>query len=275
MSALRAIVTRPAAQAAGWVQALRALGVEAHALPLLAIEPLDDPAPLRAAWATLHERALVMFVSANAVQQFFAQCEGRPWPGGVRAGSTGPGTSQALRRAGVHESLLDEPAADAPAFDSEALWRRLSPLDWRGRRVLVVRGTEGRDWLADTLRAAGAQVEFVAAYRRAAPRLDAPAAALLQRALAEPEAHLWLLSSSEALRHLGALAPGADWSRARAAATHPRIAASARAAGFGQVLDVAPTPKAAAALIAELATEDRPAPGVPRPGTEASDEGDR
>lgn len=252
MSALRAIVTRPAAQAGGWVQALQALGVDALALPLLAIEPLDDPAPLAAAWAMLGERALVMFVSANAVEHFFAQRAGRPWPEGVRAGSTGPGTSHALRRAGVPESLLMEPATDAPSFDSEALWQRLAPLDWHGRRVLVVRGTEGRDWLADTLRAAGAQVEFLAAYRRAAPRLDAPAALLLQRALAEPEAHLWLLSSSEALRHLAGLAPGADWSRARAAATHPRIAASARAAGFGRVFEVAPTPQAAAALITEL-----------------------
>lgn len=248
---MRLIVTRPAVQAARWVQELQALGVDAQALPLLDIAPLADSTPLHAAWRALPGCALAMFVSANAVQHLFgARPEGAAWPAGVLAGSTGPGTTLALRQAGLADADIVEPAADAPAFDSEALWARLSARDWAGRRALVVRGEDGRDWLAETLRARGATVDFVAAYRRLAPVPDAAGLALLQAALAAPHAHAWLLSSSEAAQHLGSLAPGADWSGSLALASHPRIAATARRIGFGRVEAVAPTPADVARCLA-------------------------
>ncbi len=277
---MRLIVTRPAAQAAGWVAALQAAGCDAQALPLIDIAALDDTAPLRAAWQALPRYSLVMFVSANAVHHFFAAAESAnpenrentedalntarsalcgPWPAGVRAGATGPGTAAALRAAGVPEAALIEPAADATRFDSETLWAEVAHEDWAGRQVLVVRGEDGRDWLADTLRERGATVEFVAAYRRCAPQPDSAGRALLAQALADPAAHLWLFSSSEAVAHLQALVPGAAWSRSAALATHPRIAAAARAAGFGSVVLTAPTtaPIAQAVLQAAAARSQR------------------
>jgi len=239
------IVTRPRAQAAAWVRELRALGQAAASLPLIEIGAIEDTGPLRQAWRHLHEYALVVFVSANAVQHFMAAAPaGSPWPAGVLAGSTGPGTSAALRGAGVPEAVLVEPAADTPAFDSEALWARVAGRDWAGRRVFVVRGEDGRDWLADTLRARGATVDYVAAYRRQLPTLDAAESALLQSALAAPAAHRWLFSSSEAVGNLQRLACAADWSRISALATHPRIVRAALQAGFGQVELTAPAPAA-------------------------------
>jgi uroporphyrinogen-III synthase len=242
------IVTRPAAQAAPMVAALHALGVPARALPLIEIAPADDPAPLRDAWATLPGSALAMFVSANAVEHFFAAAPpGTGWPPGCLAGATGPGTAGALRAAGVPVAAIAEPPADAPRFDSEALWRRLDELHpgpWRGQRAWIVRGEDGRDWLAETLAAAGAEVRFVAAYRRRLPTLDAAAAEALARAAREPAAQLWHFSSSEALRHLQrllaarGLPPPRPGDGAAALATHPRIARAARAAGFGRVDEV-------------------------------------
>ena len=245
---MRLIVTRPAAQATPWVAALQALGLDALALPLIGIAPPDNVAPVQSAWHGLAALRLVMFVSANAVEHFFAaRPAGLQWPAGLPAGSTGPGTSAALRAAGV--GLIEEPAADAPKFDTEALWARLAPQRWQGAQVLVVRGEEGRDWLADTLRQHGAAVHFVAAYRRVPPVLDATGAATLAAALATPSQHLWLFSSSEAVGHLAALVPAADWSGSRACASHPRIAQAALQAGFGQVDLVAPTPQAVATLL--------------------------
>ncbi len=248
---MRLIVTRPAAQAAGWVDRLRGLGVDARALPLLDIEPAADPAPLHAAWRGLAGYRLVMFVSANAVVHFMAlRPVGAGWPAAVLAAATGPGTAAALRDARVDEACIVEPAADAPSFDSEALWARLSSLDWTDRRVLVVRGEDGRDWLADQLRTAGAQTDFVAAYRRVAPQPDAVGRELLQAAQTDPASHVWLFSSSEAVGHLRTLAEAADWSRSSALATHPRIAAAAQQLGFGRVETVAPDPKALAERLA-------------------------
>ncbi len=254
-----AIVTRPPAQAAAWVAQLQALGVGAQALPLIGIAPPADPLPLRAAWGGLAAMALVVFVSPNAVQHFFAE---RPaplaWPAGTLAASTGPGTTAALRAAGLAGAQIVEPAADAPSFDSEALWARLREQPWAGRQVLVVRGEDGRDWLAGTLTERGATVHFVAAYRRLPPQLSAAGRALLHAALAAPQAHLWLFSSSEALGHLHRLQPGADWSASLAAASHPRIAQTARDAGFGSVRLVAPTAEAVAALLGQAPIQSAP-----------------
>lgn len=248
---MRVIVTRPAAQAAEWGQRLQSLGVAAVPLPLIDIGPADDPAAVAAAWQRLPGCALAMFVSPNAVQHFFqARPAAAPWPAATLAGSTGPGTSQALRAAGVPEAQLAEPDADAGRFDSEALWARIGGRDWAGRRALVVRGEEGRDWLAERLRSAGAEVEFVAAYRRSAPRLDGERAALLAQALAQPSEYLWVFSSSEAVAHLRGLAPHANWTAARAAASHPRIVRAAQEAGFGRVDTITPQPEAVAALLA-------------------------
>ena len=236
---MRVIVTRPAAQAVSWLDELRSHGLDAEALPLIGIAPAQDLQAVRHAWAQLPQAARVMFVSANAVEQFFAA---RPpdtaWPPDLPAASTGPGTTAALRAAGL--SHIEEPAPDSPQFDSEALWTRIASWPWAGQTVVVVRGEDGRDWLGQQLHAAGAQLHFVSAYRRLAPTLDVPGRALLAQALAEPAAHCWLFSSSQAVGHLLRLAPGAEWAASWALASHPRIAQAARDAGFGRVDLVGP-----------------------------------
>ncbi len=258
-AARRLIVTRPAAQAQAWVQALCALGVDAVALPLIGIEAAADVGPLHAAWKGLGQHRLVMFVSANAVHHFFAQ---RPaslaapaWPERCLAGATGPGTVAALRAVGVPDGCVVAPALEAEQFDSESLWRALlahprGGPHWRGRSALVVRGELGRNWLADALRDAGATVDYVAAYRRTLPVWGALEQAVRVEALAAPAQHLWLLSSSEAVGHLGTLVPQASWGGSAALATHPRIAQAARSLGFGAVHEVTPQLEAVAAAVA-------------------------
>lgn len=254
MSAVRLLVTRPPDQAQDWVQRLQTRGVDAVALPLIHIAPPADLALLRQAWHTLAQQRLVMFVSANAVSGFFAaRPTGAPWPAQTLAGATGPGTSAALRAQGVPTACVVEPPRQAAQFDSEALWRQLKRHDWAGQSALVVRGEDGRDWLAEQLTGRGARVHFVAAYRRTVPVLAPTEQTLLADARAQPRAWLWLLSSSQAVDHLRQLAPASDWSAAQAIATHARIEQAARAAGFGQVRSCAPTVDAVAAVVAEMA----------------------
>ena len=195
--------------------------------------------------------SVVMFVSPSAVDRFFAlKPAGLAWPVGVIAAGTGPGTGRALLAAKVPAAAVLTPPDDEDRFDSEALWVVLrSRVQWAGSAALIVRGEGGRDWLADTLRQQGASVHFVEAYRRTVPVLDARAQAALQQALAQPAACCWLFSSSEAVGHLPALAPGVDWSPAVALATHPRIAAAASRLGFGRVVQLPPSPEAVAKLL--------------------------
>ena len=194
-----------------------------------------------------------MFVSANAVNHFFAS---KPQLASVAAGcvainkeaffnrlplclATGPGTALALAAVGVPPDGVLAPADQAGQFDSEALWQRLAGQNWAGKSVLIVRGSDpegqntGRDWLASQWQQAGATVDVVLAYLRSVPQFSPQEQAQMREAA--HDGSVWLFSSSQAIAHLLLQIPGQDWSQARALATHPRIAQAAREAGFGVV----------------------------------------
>ncbi len=241
MTAPTLIVTRPRQQCAAWLARLMELGVEAAALPLIEILPARDASQVSAAWAALTTVDLAVFVSPNAVEQFFAHGQAEGWPAHTLAACVGPGSAQALAERGVPAALIVQPAADAASLDSEHLWEQLSPMRaWAGARVLLLRGDGGREWLAERLAEAGANVVAVTVYHRAAPRFTAAEQALLAQAQADPLRFVWLFSSAEAVGHL----PGLPLTGQRAIATHPRIADAARAAGFAPVVLARPAPEA-------------------------------
>jgi uroporphyrinogen-III synthase len=239
---MRVVVTRPESEARHWVESLQARGFDALAFPLISIGPADRPAELAAAWRRLAQFDAVMFVSGNAVRYFFAASpQDTGWPAHTRAWATGTGTREALLESGVPAAAIDAPPPEAAQFDSETLWQQVAVQAAPGKRMLIVRGGDAgdangsRDWLAEQLRGAGAQVEVVVAYVRWAPH-SAPAA-LHQL---EADETIWLFSSSQGIAHLRSLLPQRDWSRSRAVVTHPRIAQAARSAGFGVVCESRP-----------------------------------
>ncbi len=262
----RVIVTRPALDAAVWVARLQQSGVNAQALPLIEIVAIASPADISAlkqAIAQLHTCAACMFVSPNAVVHFvsaFVESNmalahinralaapvniAKHLPGHLRFLAPGPGTVAALRAAGIAASQIDAPPPEAAQFDSEALWQVVGPSNWQGARVLIVRGKgdaadtstgAGRDWLTRQWRASGATVEVVSSYERRVPCLS-PTQIDVARS-ASHDGTVWLFSSSEAVVNLTCQAnlTGMTWQGARAIATHPRIEAAVRAAGWGVV----------------------------------------
>jgi uroporphyrinogen-III synthase len=254
---MKVLVTRPATQADEWVLELRAKGIDAAALPLIGITPAINTMPVVLAWVQLAKRTLAVFVSPNAAEQFFAlKPPGMFWPATTYAGSTGPGTSRMLLKLGVPRDRLIEPAPDAAQFDSESLWARLETLDvdWQGAGVLLVRGDGGREWLAEQLAGRGAQVAKLVAYHTTAPKFNKTQRSLLNAALAFPQHHLWLFSSSEAVTHLAAAVTFGNWGKAWALTTHPRIAARAQELGFSNVVQTRPAIEAVAACIQSFAT---------------------
>ena len=261
---MRVIVTRVQPQAARWAQSL-ASRFDAVALPLLEICPLADTTALQAARDSWANYTAVKFVSIPAVEFFFASHQAfalinqGPEAIGTRAWAPGLGTRDALLAHGVPPQLVDAPAPDGGQFDSEALWQQVQHRITPGSRVLIVRGDSpgaedpkayqsaaaasvqgvGREWMAQTLRQAGASVDFVVAYQRRAPVWgDAERALATQAAI---DGSVWLFSSAEAAGHLRSLLPTQSWAQARAVATHPRIAQTARELGFAVVLECRPT----------------------------------
>jgi uroporphyrinogen-III synthase len=193
------IVTRPLAQAGELAQRLRQAGRDVVVFPLLDIQPLPDATALRAVLARLTDFALVAFVSPNAIDATFAQLAA--WPVTVPLAVMGEGSRRALARHGVHapEYQISSPH-DTERTDSQTLLQALDLERLRGRRVLILRGESGRELLADALRAAGVEVEQVAAYRRSVVPLDAGRAQQLGALLAAP--HGWIITSSQALQGL-------------------------------------------------------------------------
>ncbi len=197
------IITRPAGQAQPLAAQLAALGRSVVELPLLEISPLPDPVALRAALARLCAPtpgyALVAFVSPNAIDAAFAYL--KQWPAGVKLAVLGEGSRAALARHGIHPDQVEiiSPASDLPS-DTEHLLQALDLDALRGEPVLIIRGESGRELMADGLRAAGAEVDVVPAYRRQLPQLTATLAVLLRQLLARPCD--WIITSSEALRGL-------------------------------------------------------------------------
>ncbi|WP_321792287.1 fused uroporphyrinogen-III synthase HemD/membrane protein HemX [Caballeronia sp. J97] len=249
------VVTRPDGQSADLLARLAHAGFETLEFPLIDIASVADDAPLRAALDELFlppeaaaRYALVVFVSPNAIDHAFSRL-GAPWPADLPVAVVGPGSVAALARQGVHPSshrVISPSTEEAdPRFDSEALYTAIEAHfgtnGLEGKRVLIVRGDGGREWLAERLSEAGAQVEKAAAYRRVLPEPSMQKWERIHELLAG-KPHAWLLTSSEGVRNLAELAHEhltADeivlLKRTPLVCPHPRIAEAARGAGFDRI----------------------------------------
>ncbi|PHV25067.1 uroporphyrinogen III synthase [Janthinobacterium sp. BJB426] len=237
------VITRPAQQAGPLAANIAALGLPVQLLPLLEIHALDgadECAQLQAVLARLRDYDLVAFVSPNAIDCVFAHLPA--WPSGLPLAVVGEGSKTALAAHGVTDAnaSITSPL-DTARSDSEHLLLALDLPALHGKRVLIVRGDGGRDYLADGLRAAGAEVEFVTAYRRKVPTLTPALRATLENLLQHNND--WIITSSEALRGLLALLDEMDGKKAAVVkmqqqhliVPHARIAQTAAALGFARV----------------------------------------
>ena len=233
----RILVTRPAAQADQLAQAIAAQGGEALRFALLEIAPTADGEPLRQAIAGLDNYVLAIFISPNAVKfsvpHILAQ---RRWPPALQAAAIGPGTAAELAACGIAEVVVP-----GQRFDSEALLElpALHAARVAGRKVLILRGNDGRELLAESLRLRGAEVDAVVCYQRSPPADGAPLMSLLRNTRIDA----LTVSSSEGLR---ALLPLLDTQcRERLQRTpifvpHRRIATTAAELGWEKVVLTAP-----------------------------------
>lgn len=234
------VITRPLAQAEALATRVAATGRETVIFPLLDISPLPDDSALRAVLANLPRYAMVAFVSPNAIDAVFRILD--RWPPGVSLAVVGEGSRQALVRHGLTDANARIFRPSNPLrTDSQTLLEVLDLPSLRDKQVLVVRGETGREFLADALRAAGAQVTQIAAYRRSAPLLDEPRRDQLRKLLYANTT--WIVTSSEALRNLVDMAEAVDAQQGRARlrdhrliVPHVRIEETARLLDFRHVI---------------------------------------
>lgn len=163
---LSVLVTRPAHQAASLSVRLQAAGAEVVALPTIEIVFGNeaDPSETNRRKPVLSDDLLI-FTSANAVVGAH-RLSPLPWriADHCRIAAIGPATCAALAQRGVGNIL-----APQSSHNSEGLLYALNHLDLRHKRITIVRGDSGRDFLRDQLQRLGARVDYLEVYRRQQP----------------------------------------------------------------------------------------------------------
>ena len=229
------VVMRPREQAGSLCDRIRALGGQVVLFPVIAVGPALDAAPLQAVVPRLADFDIAFFVSPNAANYAMRFIlPQRAWPATLQVATVGKGSERVLRAYGFEHVV-----APQDGFDSEAVIAlpEFSAQAVAGRKVLIFRGDGGRELLADTLRERGASVEYVTCYRRFCPDNDPT---LLLDPVARGEVDGLLLTSSEGVRNLRQMLGAEGLAALRGVtvfASHPRIVAQAREAGFTAVVE--------------------------------------
>jgi uroporphyrinogen-III synthase len=158
------LVTRPVQQARELCALIERAGGSAHPLPVIEIAAPRDPQALEDLLASIERFDIAIFVSSNAVHRACAALAARGWPVSLRLAAVGRGSAAALAEHGLRTHL--RPPLD---FSSEGLLALDELQRVAGQRVIIFRGEGGRELLADTLRARGAEVVYAEVYRRVLP----------------------------------------------------------------------------------------------------------
>ena len=193
LSGRRIVVTRPRAQAGPLADGLVDLGATVTLVPLVAIEPAQDLAPLQAAVRDLAAYDWVVLTSANAVAALARALRDQPLRG-PRVAAVGPATAEAVR--GLGSEVASVPAV----FAAEDIAAGLGPL--AGAKVLLPQADRASPDLATELRSRGATVDAITAYRTVAVEPEPAVREELQRG-----ADAIVLASGSAVHSLATLDP--------------------------------------------------------------------
>lgn len=231
------VVTRPEAQAADLVRPLEERGARVVLFPTIRIVPPSDPAPLRDAAARVSSYDWLVFTSVNGVEAFGRALEEQ----GVSVGgegvdgsslprvcAIGPATGSALEEIGLSPRVIPD------EFVAEAVVEALNEeTELQGKRVLLPRAAVARSALPEGLRARGARVDVVEAYRTVPATGDTEGLGDLLRS---GEVDLVTFTASSTVRSfhraVGDVAPD----RIRVAAIGPITAGTARELGYDVVV---------------------------------------
>jgi uroporphyrinogen-III synthase len=176
---------------------LEARGAEVCRFPTTEILPVEDRR-VPAAASSLADYALIIFASANAVRFGAALLDQKR---DLPLAAIGPATARALNQAGYRVSVQSE-----EGFDSLGLLQHPKLHAVAGSRILLVKGSDGRDLLERELARRGAQVSLAEVYRRECSRPGAQEVERLEQRFAAQELHVITATSLDIGANLLALA---------------------------------------------------------------------
>jgi len=156
------VVTRAREQASDSAALFARKGARVIQFPTIKISPMPDYAELDGALSNLSRYGWVIFTSVNGVRFFRHRLETLGLDaralGGVKVAAIGPATAEAICQMGIRADLVPS------SYIAESIAEAMLALGMKGQRVLLPRAKEAREVLPDALRAAGAEVDVIAAY---------------------------------------------------------------------------------------------------------------
>ena len=168
LNGMRVLVTRPAHQAENLCRLITEYGGIAVRFPTLAIVDCDDLLAIQKTLSNLEAFDGLIFISANAVNFALKANGGKIGQLKTRQiAAIGKATANALAMAGLCVDLLPE-----NNYNSEALLALPEMQQIQGQQLLIVRGVDGREELANTLRDRGADVHYLNVYKRIIPSIN-------------------------------------------------------------------------------------------------------
>lgn len=160
----RVLVTRPAHQSENLCELIARAGGIPVRLPALSIIPPADPARAQAQLRQLSGFDMGVFISRNAVDKSIELLHPDTLPHAVKWLAIGQATAAALEEQGYAVDL--KPDGDSTSEDLLVL---PGLHNVAGKRIAIIRGSGGREVLAEELRRRGAQVEYIETYRAICP----------------------------------------------------------------------------------------------------------
>lgn len=192
------VITRPAHQTENLQLKLEVAGADTILFPLIEIAPPNDLALVKKQLNNFQSYDLVIFVSANAVEQTFKYIELTKFES-VKVATTGKKTASALKNAGVKTDFFP-----TEIFNSEAL---LAMPDFKSfcedKNIAIIRGEGGRNLLRDELLQIANSVDYINTYQRICPQKTLN---LLEQHAKQGELDVVLLTSGTSVKNFFALA---------------------------------------------------------------------
>ena len=189
------LVTRPRAQAAELIKSIEDHGGRAICFPVIEIVPRDR-ADVEADAAHLPKPDIALFVSSNAVAYGLSHADDA-----IKV-AIGPATAAAIEAAGQSVDI-----SPADGYDSESLLQEPALQSVSGKHVRIIRGGEGRELLANTLRERGAFVDTLSVYERQLPNISTAALDEVETAWLAGQIDAVTVMSVETLNNLACALP--------------------------------------------------------------------
>lgn len=159
----RILVTRARRQAEAFSREIAACGAIPVEVPVLDFRRSQDPSTVSDVLVNLMSYHWIVFTSANGVHYFFTALRENEqrFPKNARVAVVGKKTLHALHDHQIQADIVPE------EFIAEDLFRELKKQVKPSENVLLPRGNLARRWLADALRAIGADVCDLVIYETA------------------------------------------------------------------------------------------------------------